>query len=189
VLDASGERSRQIDIAVYDHFYSPLLFPDDAHPYIPAESVYAVFECKQALAPTTILDAARKAASVRRLRRTSGPVLWAGSLLPPKALPQIAAGILCLGDADPQLSPVAVNLLCGLEGARRLDFACSLGHVTIETLDGEDGPTTRWSREGQALIYFILRLLHRLQAMGTARPIDFDAYALGGGVGWEEREP
>ena len=56
-------------------------------------------------------------------------------------------------------------------------------------MDEGQGPTTRWSRPGQALIYFVLRLLGRLQAMGTAPPIDFEAYALGGGVGWDEREP
>src|SRR5262245_57479394 len=39
VIDADGHRSRQIDIAIYDRFYSPLFFDDAAQPYIPAESV------------------------------------------------------------------------------------------------------------------------------------------------------
>ena len=30
VIDSRGNRSRQIDIAIYDHFYSPLLFPQGA---------------------------------------------------------------------------------------------------------------------------------------------------------------
>jgi len=29
VVDADGRRSRQIDIAIYDNFYSPLIFPHD----------------------------------------------------------------------------------------------------------------------------------------------------------------
>src|SRR5579863_6415001 len=34
VVDADGQRSRQIDLVIYDHFYSPLLFHDDSEPYI-----------------------------------------------------------------------------------------------------------------------------------------------------------
>src|SRR5262249_36075855 len=67
VVAARGRRSRQIDIAVSDRFYSPLLFHDDSGPHIPAESVYAVFEVKQTLCSKWIADAGRKAASVRRL--------------------------------------------------------------------------------------------------------------------------
>jgi uncharacterized protein DUF6602 len=76
IVDADGQRSRQIDLVIYDHFYSPLLFHDVSEPYIPAESVYAVFEVKRILYRKWILDAGRKAASVRRLRRTSAPLVW-----------------------------------------------------------------------------------------------------------------
>jgi len=58
---------RQIDIAIYDRFYSPLFFHDEGQPHIPAESVDAVFEVKQTLTSKWIIDAGRKAASVRRL--------------------------------------------------------------------------------------------------------------------------
>src|SRR5262249_18729093 len=44
VVDADGRRSRQIDLAIYDNLYSPLLFPHDSGVHIAAESVYAVFE-------------------------------------------------------------------------------------------------------------------------------------------------
>jgi hypothetical protein len=40
IIDADGRRSRQIDIAIYDRFYSPLLFHHDSGPHVPAESVY-----------------------------------------------------------------------------------------------------------------------------------------------------
>src|SRR5258708_4616753 len=96
IIDADGRRSRQIDIAVYDRFYSPMLFHDDSGPHVPAESVYAVFEVKQTLCAKWIADAGRKAASVRCLRRTSAPLLSAGPLLPPKPPFPILAGILSL---------------------------------------------------------------------------------------------
>src|SRR5580658_9212482 len=49
VIDSRGRRSRQIDLAIYDNFYSPPLFPNDGAVHIPAESVYAVFEVKPAI--------------------------------------------------------------------------------------------------------------------------------------------
>ena len=57
--DADGRRSRQIDIAIYDHLYSPLIFPHDSGIHIPAESVYAIFEVKQALTRQLLFDAGR----------------------------------------------------------------------------------------------------------------------------------
>src|SRR6185369_1370205 len=143
-----GARSRQIDIAIYDRFYSPLLFPDDVQPYIPAESVYAVFECKQDLSTETLCDAAAKAASVRRLRGTSAPLLCAGSMLPPRAAPPILAGILCLGDADPEsLAPRLMNMLPYLEGDKLLDLGCSLRQGAFEiSADGGPEAKVRYSR-------------------------------------------
>src|SRR5262245_23620498 len=37
VIDSRGARSRQIDIAIYDNFYSPPLFPQEGSVHIPAE--------------------------------------------------------------------------------------------------------------------------------------------------------
>jgi hypothetical protein len=82
-----GHRSRQIDVAIFDRLYSPLLFPSDSGGlHIPAESVYAVFEVKQDLNQRLIRDAGRKAASVRHLRRTSvGIALQQGAFeIPPR---------------------------------------------------------------------------------------------------------
>ena len=78
IVDASGRRSRQIDIAIYDRFYSPLIFPFDSGFLVPAKSVYAVIEVKHALTRQHTRNAGLKIASVRRLRRTSAPVPFAG---------------------------------------------------------------------------------------------------------------
>ena len=191
VVDAEGARSRQIDIAIYDRFYSPLLFPDDVQPYIPAESVYAVFECKQNLSTETLCDAAAKAASVRRLRRTSAPVLCAGSVLPPRAAPAIVAGILCLGEAEPAaLARTMTSMLPYLEGDKLLDLGCSLRQGAFEISTGRRPQAEiRYSLPGQALIFCLLRLLSRLQQMGTAPPMDLDEYAQKGRVGWTTPDP
>jgi hypothetical protein len=44
VVDSDGHLSEQIDVVVYDRQYSPFLFNQDNAMYVPAESVYAVFE-------------------------------------------------------------------------------------------------------------------------------------------------
>ena len=186
VVDSNGARSRQIDIAIYDRFYSPLLFPDDAQPYIPAESVYAVFECKQNLSTATLCDASAKAASVRRLRRTSAPVLCAGSVVQPREPLPILAGILCLGEPDSEtLMPTVTSMLPYLQGETLLDLGCSLRQGAFEI---RAGGSVRYSLPGQTLIFFLLRLLSRLQQMGTAAPMDLDEYARRGRVGWRSSD-
>ncbi|HEY1757446.1 MAG TPA: DUF6602 domain-containing protein [Bryobacteraceae bacterium] len=79
VIDSAGSRSRQVDIAIFDNLYSPLLFPHASGLHIPAESVYAVFEVKPTFSRQWLRDAADKAASVRDLLRTSVPVIAGGT--------------------------------------------------------------------------------------------------------------
>ena len=93
IVDSDGNRSRQIDIAIYDRFYSPLIFPYESGYLIPAESVYAVVEVKQVLTRQYMRDAGLKIGSVRRLRRTSVPVPFAGGSYPPKR-PHRILGVL-----------------------------------------------------------------------------------------------
>src|SRR5260370_28675699 len=45
VLDSEGNVSDSIDVVVFDRQYTPTLLDNDKHRYIPAEDVYAVFEC------------------------------------------------------------------------------------------------------------------------------------------------
>src|SRR6476659_1485973 len=95
VIDSTGRRSRQIDIAIFDNLYSPPLFPHEAGLHLPAESVYAVFEVKPTISKQWLRDAAEKAASVRALRRTSAPIIASGALRRAPIRPQpILAGLL-----------------------------------------------------------------------------------------------
>jgi hypothetical protein len=70
IIDSTGRRSRQIDIAIFDQLHSPLLFPHASGVHVPAESVYAVFEVKPTFSRQWLRDAADKAASVRALAAT-----------------------------------------------------------------------------------------------------------------------
>ena len=95
LIDSDGRRSRQIDIAIFDNLYSPPLFPHDAGLHVPAESVYAVLEVKPTISKQWLRDAGEKAASVRRLRRTSAPIIASGALRRSPIKPQpIRAGLM-----------------------------------------------------------------------------------------------
>ncbi|RIE04870.1 DUF6602 domain-containing protein [Cohnella faecalis] len=94
VVDYKGNRSDQIDLVIYDKQYSPFVFFQDGVKFIPAESVYAIFEIKQALNKEHIQYAAEKAESVRALHRTSVPIVHAGGTYPPRPLFNVIAGLI-----------------------------------------------------------------------------------------------
>src|SRR5580704_8400319 len=128
VIDSLGARSRQIDIAIFDNLYSPLLFPHPSGFHIPAESVYAVFEVKPTFSRQWLQDAAEKAASVRGLHRTSVPVIAGGtrrSAIRPKP---ILAGLLATGSVwkPGTFAPNLRRALASLDYP--LDLGCSLDH-------------------------------------------------------------
>ena len=177
IVDADGRSSHQIDIAIHDRFYSPVFFHDDEQPYIPAESVYAVFEVKQRLSAMWIIDAGRKAASVRQLRRTSAALQGVSSPVPPKPPSPILAGILSFDSRSNR--PFAAHISEMLDGRpadERLDLGCSLRQGSFEVgRDAADG--IQFSQPNEALIFFMLRLIQRLQQIGAAPAIDLAQYS------------
>jgi hypothetical protein len=178
VIDADGAQSQEIDLVIYDRQYSPFLFEQDGAVFIPAESVYAVFEVKQELSADTVQDASEKAASVRRLRRTSMPIPYADGKYPPRSLFPILAGLLALESSwNP---PLGDRLVAGLEKTSsdgRLDLLCALRHGSAEVTYSNEGQVSlEPSAPDAALIFFFLRLLERLQGLGTVPAIDLRAY-------------
>ena len=59
-MDSAGTFSEQIDVVVFDRQYSPFIFNFEGQVIIPAESVYAVFEAKQAINAEYVAYARRK---------------------------------------------------------------------------------------------------------------------------------
>ncbi len=173
VLDSRGRRSRQIDIAIYDNFYSPPLFPQEGAVHIPAESVYAVFEVKPIISRVMLCDAAEKASSVRALHRTSAPVIRGGTRQPAIRPSRILGGLLAAGSAW-SAETFAANIRPAVaehKGERRIDLGCCLEHGAFDYIR-----SVRVSHSEESLIFFILRLLERLRAMGTAPAADWMQY-------------
>src|SRR5271156_6812794 len=98
LVDHRGAISQEIDLALCDRQYSTMVFATNARLFVPAEAVYAVFEVKPRISRQHVLYAADKAASVRRLERTSAPIVDArGRIDSPKPPPHIVAGLLTTG--------------------------------------------------------------------------------------------
>jgi uncharacterized protein DUF6602 len=179
VIDAEGNRSEQIDLVIHDAHFCPLLFEQAGNRYIPAESVYAVFEVKPELTRENVLYAAKKAASVRALRRTSVPIVHAGGTYEPRAPFEILAGILTTRSGwSPPLGDPLVEALRDTDAAGRLDLGAVAEAGSFEASHPEEGGVqlTRSEPEG-GLIFFLTRLYTRLQQLGTVTAVDLSAYS------------
>lgn len=179
VLDSRGRMSDQIDIVIFDRQYSPFLFNQDGAVYVPAESVYGVIEVKQSLCKDYLEYAGAKAASVRRLHRTSAPIPHAGGVYPPKPHSSILAGIVTIDSSwNPPLGDAFFSTISSLKADEHLDLGCALQCGSFDVLYSEtDKPTLEISHQEEALIFFFLRLLSRLQQLATVPMIDINEYS------------
>jgi hypothetical protein len=178
VIDADGNRSDQIDIVIHDRQFCPILLDTAGGSHIPAESVYAVLEVKQDLTKSQIEYAGRKIASVRRLRRTSAEFVHATGRSRTSPKP-ILGGILTYESGwSPPLGDSLEAVLRALSESERLDLGCALCDGGFEVGYAHDGAAslTRGSAES-SLIFFFLRLLHRLQQVATVPAIDYVEYS------------
>jgi hypothetical protein len=177
VLDHQGTLSEQIDLVIYDHQYSPFLFNQDNAIYIPSESVYAVFEIKQSINKDVIEYTGKKTESVRKLQRTSASIPHAGGRFAPKKPFKIVAGILSLGcDWKPPLGDGLERVLNGLKEKQRIDLGCALQCGGFEVKYKRHYIEIEKSECNDALIFFFLKLLDRLQKLGTVPAMDVSRY-------------
>ncbi|MDR2011890.1 MAG: hypothetical protein LBQ20_02325 [Rhodanobacter sp.] len=177
VVDSKGVFSEQIDVVVYDRQYSPFIFQYQGQTIIPAESVYAIFEAKQAINANHVAYARKKVASVRKLHRTSLPIPYAKGIYPAKPLIPILGGILtfesdwtpCFGD------PLWNALGNGSTEEDRLDIGCVTAHGLFvwEQQSNKYG----FTNEGKSATAFLFKLISMLQFSGTVPMIDISAYA------------
>lgn len=178
VIDSRGACSEQIDVVIYDRQYSPFLFNQANQRYVPAESVYAVLEVKQDLSRQHVLYAANKAASVRRLHRTSASIPYAKGAYTARQLPSIVAGILTYESSwTPTLGEPLKQALSELDTDHQLNIGCALVHGTFEARYHEDKGVDITVIDGpRSLVQLLMRLLKQLQALATAPAIDYEAY-------------
>ncbi len=174
VVDSLGAFSQQIDVIVHDRQYSPFVFRFMDTEVVPAESVYAVFEAKQDLTAEHVRYAGDKAASVRRLHRTSLPAQTIDHLSRPKPLHRILAGSLTLAA---KWNPPLDQTLGAHLGAQPEEAALDIGCVANAGwfLRAPDGYAMH--AVNKAATRFLFELIAQLQAIGTAPMLDVRAYA------------
>jgi len=176
VMDSLGQLSESIDVVVFDRQYTPTLLDNDKHRYVPAEAVYAVFECKPTIDKRYLEQASKKARSVRKLKRTSVEIHHAGGVYPAKKPFELVAGILAIDvgwkegfgesfrKAHQDLAPRGI-LDCGFAATgASFDTYAVMGDYTF-------GPPKN------ALAHFAFRLLWKLQSLATVPAVDWMAYA------------
>lgn len=176
VVDSKGVFSQQIDVVVFDRQYSPFIFQYEGGTVIPAESVYAVFEAKQAIDAERVAYARDKVASVRRLHRTSLPIPYAKGTYPAKPLIPIYGGLLAFeSDWSPAFGQPFRDALGSGEGDDRLDLGCVAAHGYFY-LNKESGKYEVHGG-GKPATAFLFKLISELQFSGTVPMIDVQAYA------------
>ena len=204
VIDYQGNTSDQIDVVIYDNWFTPFIFNQNGFKYIPAEGVYAVFEVKPDIRGNVgdinyIQYAGQKIASVRRLDRTSTSMINSGQRLTARPLTKIIGGILTTTNSFTHSNNATIEShirsLTDLEG---IDLGCIVdyGSFFVQYQGEEDTNETAdfskricdyyhnrafqslvFSQPENSLITFFMQLTRYLQqAIGTVPAIDLQAY-------------
>jgi hypothetical protein len=175
VVDSLGQFSHQIDIVIFDRQYSPFILKYEGQTIIPAESVYAVFEAKQAISSEEVKYAQEKIATVRKLHRTSLPIPFAGGVYPAKAPIDILGGLLTFESKWSAFGQAIQETLLHNRDLGRIDLGCvaAHGHFVHDRRSGE----YTFTSDGKPATAFLLRLISELQFSGTVPMIDVMAYA------------
>jgi hypothetical protein len=175
-IDSKGHTSDQIDIIIYDNQYTPILLFQYSHRYIPAEAIYAVFECKPIINKVNLKYAGKKAASVRTLHRTSVDITHAGGTYTAKKPFPIISGIVASDiEWTDGFGKSFSTIMSTLRGDKSIDCGLAVSGHCFDTFNEKRsiivGP------KDQALVYFLFRLLSKLRPLATVPAADWDAYA------------
>ena len=179
VVDSRGQTSQQIDIVVFDRQYTPFVINYEGLVYIPAESVYAIFEVKQDISKENIEYASEKVKSVRRLLRTSALITDHTGNSRKKGLFEIPAGILALSSSWKSGLGVSFEEAINTswqEELGRIQLGCVLSEGGFRVVGGDEGLKIEKSASEASLMYFLMSLFKTLQPLGTVPAVDMDAY-------------
>jgi hypothetical protein len=176
VIDSRGGVSHSIDVIIFDRQYTPTLLDNKKHRYVPAEAVYAVFECKPKIDKEYLEYAGKKVGSVRELFRTSVEIPSASGPLEAKPLLPIVGGILAaeVGWTDGLAKSFQDNHQA-LVGNQKLDCGFAASGACFDVFSDDESYT--FGPPENALAFFAFRLLWKLQSMATVPAVDWLAYA------------
>jgi hypothetical protein len=204
IIDHEGNTSHQIDIVIYDNWFTPFIFSQNGFHYIPAEGVYAVFEVKPDIKGSVgeksyIEYAAEKIESVRVLKRTSTIMINSGRTTPARPLTKIIGGILTSTNSfTHKNNDTIIQHITEQVGLKSIDIGCiadySFFYIDYDgSEDNEEKDFDKrikdyyqnrtisnitFSDSTNSLVSFFLQLTNYLQqAIGTIPAIDLNAYS------------
>lgn len=206
IIDHEGSTSQQIDLVIYDNWFTPFIFNQNGFYYIPAEGVYAIFEVKPDISghsngKSNIEYAGEKIESVRKLKRTSTSMINSGVMTPPRPFTKILGGILTSTKSGEKGNNETINKhLRQLNGLNTIDIGCIADYGSFYVdYEGEENidlkkntefekryidyynnrifKTVSFSKPENSLVTFFMQLTRYLQqAIGTVPAINLNAY-------------
>ncbi|WP_201571359.1 DUF6602 domain-containing protein [Psychrobacter nivimaris] len=204
IIDYLGNTSHQIDVVIYDNYFTPFIFTQNGFHYVPAEGVYAVFEVKPDIKGSVkgsgnyITYAGEKIESVRRLTRTSTSMINSGTPVARRPLTKILGGFLATTNTYSHKNNNTIKQhLEKLDGLKGIDLGCVVDYGSFYVdYNGEEDITeddfskrisdyyesrqfddVNFSKAENSLITFFMQLTRYLQqAIGTIPAIDLQAY-------------
>lgn len=204
IIDYEGNTSHQMDVVIYDNWFTPFIFSQHDFHYIPAEGVYAIFEVKPDIQGSVkkqsyIEYAAEKIESVRVLKRTSTNMINSGRKLEPRGLTKIIGGILTSTNSFTHSNNTTIKKQIGEQkGLKGIDIGCIADYGCFYVdYDGVENNEEQdfnkriddyynnrnikdivFSTSENSLVSFSLQLTRYLQqAIGTIPAIDLNAYS------------
>jgi|SRR5690554_1650554 len=204
VIDNEGKTSHQIDIVIYDNWFTPFIFSQNGFHYIPAEGVYAVFEVKPDIqgsigSQSYIEYACEKIESVRQLKRTSTSMINSGVPMQARPLTKIVGGVLTSTNSFTHENNTSIeNYIRKHSGLKGIDIGCIADYGSFYVdYNGKENTTELdfqkryleyyqsriinqviFSNKKNSLVSFFLQLTRYLQqAIGTIPAIDLNAYS------------
>lgn len=207
VIDHKGNTSQQIDIVIYDNWFTPFIFSQNGFHYIPVEGVYAVFEVKPDIKGTVsdqnyIEYAASKIESVRSLERTTTNMINSGIKMSPRPLTKIIGGILATTNSYTHSNNNTIKKhIEKQKGLYGIDIGCIANYGSFYVdYTGQENVKLKdpsefemryqdyykkrsiekiiFSDAKNSMVSFFLQLTRYLQqAIGTVPAIDLNAYS------------
>lgn len=203
VIDYTGNTSQQIDVVIYDNWFTPFIFSQNGFHYVPAEGVYAVFEVKPDISgysdgKANIEYAGEKIESVRILNRTSTGMINSGKPVPARPLTKIVGGILTSTKSGVRTNNKTLTKhIQSQTNLKSIDTGCiadygsffvnylpdseirELGQEKhLEFYSNRKFKDVNFSKPENSLVTFFMQLTRYLQqAIGTVPAIDLNEYA------------
>ena len=174
VVDCEGNISDQIDIIIYDNFYSPyVMLSGSGEKYIPAEAVYAIVEVKPQITKSYLSYANNKVESVKKLKRTIRGVTVAGVRTPKRELTNIL-GIVLAKDSNITRDTTIQKYLSEFSN---INLVCALDKFTVLCIREKETIKIEKTKENETLLGLYFYLNNELYELGTVAGLDIREYA------------